>query len=171
MTGSLTAPIARRENRASWESATICLLLLCTGWAPPARAQPVRTPSDAVACALRRAGLQRAPDWVRRAGKSRWVPRLTVGARTINLDLPGLSVRSVELFGWARWPLGAHARVGNLAELITRRRSLAEEAATRARRVARLAAVPPSSPSSSVEDEIDREEAQAELGALVGACR
>jgi hypothetical protein len=132
-----------------------------------------RADSPEVRAALERAGLASAPlDFGDRAAKAAWMPRLSVGARTLRVDVPGLAARSFEVFAWVRWPLERRATrgLGDLGPLTTRRQLLAEQAAARAAELARLRARPAgASLRDRVDSELDQDEACAELMALGAA--
>jgi hypothetical protein len=128
-----------------------------------------------VACTLARAGLARAPDFGERAQRVPLAPRLAVGVRAVEGAVPGMTVRSLEVFAWVRWPLGGQRvrGLGDLGPLSARRQSLAEAAAARARALATVEARAPSDDlRERIDDQLDREQATAELDALTGeGCR
>jgi hypothetical protein len=162
--GSLTGQTRRRENRSSGKRSIILAALLvlpCAG----------RAQTTAVTAALERAGLQQAPDFAERAARAPFAPRLVLGARTVALGMPGLAARSLEVFAWIRWPLERQRSrgLGETGPLATRRRELAEEAGRRARVVLERRARPRSGElRRDLDDELDRQEACAELAALDG---
>jgi hypothetical protein len=149
-------------------------LLGTVGSARPDRAEPPpRDVSAEVRAALERAGLSsQQRDFGDRAARATWVPRISVGARTLQVGVPGFAAWSIEVFAWVRWPLERRATrgIGDLGPLSMRRQALAEQAAARAFELARLRARPDAkSLRENLDREIDQDEACAELMALGAA--
>jgi hypothetical protein len=109
------------------------------------------------------------PDLAARWSRAALAPRLALGVRASELQLPGLAARSIEVFAWVRWPLerrpaGGLSQLGALAQ---RRQDLAEEAAARARALQQIRRRPRGAdPRSQIDDQLDEEEARAELAAV-----
>ncbi len=176
MDGSLTCSTPRRENEI-FERRAICLVtsfaallaFLTLGGSVWAQAAPAASPESAIGSALKRAGLQQAPDFGERAARAAYVPRLAMGARTVELSAPGLAARSLEVFAWVRWPLERRRTrgLGDPGPLAARRQELAERAAERLKALAELERrARPTGMRDQVDDELDREELCAELSAL-----
>jgi len=148
----LTPITHRRENRSFCGTAIFLILM----------SLPLAASASAAECAD-------APDLAPRWSRAALAPKLALGVRASELALPGLAARSVEVFAWVRWPLerrpaGGLSQLGALAE---RRQARAEEAAARARALEHIRRRPPGADlRAQIDDQLDEEEARAELAAL-----
>jgi hypothetical protein len=102
--------------------------------------------------------------WMERQSRAAFVPKLAVGARGVEVAVPGLYARSIEVFAWIRWPTERRRLSLESGRLAARREQLAVEAAERIRKRNEIAARPKAaSMRGQIDDLLDLEEADALL--------
>lgn len=105
-----------------------------------------------------------ADDLAERQSRAAFVPKLSVGARGVQLAVPGLYARSIEVFAWVRWPTERRRLLPESSRLAARREQLAALAAERLRKRNEIAARPKAATlRGEIDDLLDLEEADAQL--------
>lgn len=164
---ALTAGSRRGEDKIR----RIAIVLLTTLGGLVTRPARSEEPSGLLARALRRAELARAPDWSERVSRARFAPTLTLGAGIIQ----GPASHAVEVYARLAWPFGrgeltrTRAVLGESARLSERREALTDEVTSRwGELIQRRQAPHADDLREAIDSQLDLDEAEANLRALVG---